>query len=53
MSVKKSSKLSLARETLRQLRSSEAALAAGGMRPDTAWTYCDQVPTQCYKPNPY
>lgn len=33
----------------------EAALlsVAGGMRPETAWTYCDQVPTQCYKPNPY
>jgi len=46
-------KLRLNKETIRDLKDTDLKRVNGGMRPETQWTYCDQVPTQCYKPNPY
>ena len=53
MKKKADRKLSLTPETLRVLHATEITDVAGGMLPETRWTFCDQVPTQCYKPNPY
>ncbi len=49
----RTAKLSLSHETLRTIASTELTSAAGARPPETRWTFCDQVPTQCYKPNPY
>ena len=47
-------KLSLHRETLRTLKTTQMEQVVGGMLPETRWTYCGQGgPTECYKPNPY
>ncbi|MCE9572237.1 MAG: hypothetical protein K8W52_03690 [Deltaproteobacteria bacterium] len=46
-------RLSLSHETLRTIARADLTEIAGGRMPETRWTFCDQVPTQCYKPNPY
>jgi hypothetical protein len=48
---KTSKKLSLSRETVRQLDARELTQAIGGMLPETRYTYCGGY--TCYKPNPY
>ena len=57
MSNEKKSKIGESQEFLQpepaELDEIRLESVAGGMPRDTKWTYCDQVPTQCYKPNPY